>query len=200
MLMVHTALHAEGLALINHYKLRRQHHIKPFACYARDDIFLIESGIGKIHTAAAIAWANATIDADSPVWVNLGMAGHGKHAVGSCLLASCIEDEHSGQQTCLTPLTISAAGRENLLTLDEPADSYPTANMVDMEGSAFARIAHRFTSLELIQSIKVISDNTQNPAQRLKTSEVETLFRPHLDTIEQAFQQLRNTRQAHQPG
>ena len=59
-----------------------------------------------------------------------------------------------------------------------------------MEGSAFISVANRFTSAELIQSIKIISDNAENPAQRLKTGAVETLFVPHLDIIDQVFLQL----------
>jgi len=205
MLMIHTALHAEALALINYYKLKRQLNIKPYACYAGDGVFLIESGIGKIHTASAIAWANATIAAISPVWVNIGMAGHSERAIGSCLLARCIKDKRSDQRACLHPLPTSISDSEDplpasipdsedLLTLDEPEDSYPAGSMVDMEGSAFVSVANRFTSPELIQSIKVISDNTQNPAQRLKTGEVETLFVPHLDIIDQTFQQLSSLR------
>jgi len=194
MLMIHTALHAEALALINYYKLKRQLNIKPYACYAGDGVFLIESGIGKIHTASAIAWANATIAAISPIWVNIGMAGHSERAIGSCLLARCIKDKRSDQRACLHPLPASIPDSEDLLTLDEPEDSYPAGSMVDMEGSAFVSVANRFTSPELIQSIKVISDNTQNPAQRLKTGEVETLFVPHLDIIDQTFQQLGSLR------
>jgi len=192
--MIHTALHAEALALINYYKLKRQLNIKPYACYAGDGVFLIESGIGKIHTASAIAWANATIAAISPIWVNIGMAGHSERAIGSCLLARCIKDKRSDQRACLHPLPASIPDSEDLLTLDEPEDSYPAGSMVDMEGSAFVSVANRFTSPELIQSIKVISDNTQNPAQRLKTGEVETLFVPHLDIIDQTFQQLSSLR------
>ena len=194
MLMIHTALHAEALALINHYKLKRQHHFKPFACYASDSIFLIESGIGKLHTAAAISWATASINIDTPAWLNVGMAGHLSHAVGACFLVRHVTDERNGQQLTAGQLLSDSIGREDLLTVDGPVDHYPIDGMVDMEGSAFFQTARRFTPLEFIQSVKVISDNRQNPAQRLKTHAVEALFSPHIGLIDQIIRQLQSLR------
>jgi hypothetical protein len=79
---------------------------------------------------------------------------------------------------------------DNLLTVDSPDFSYPDNAMVDMEASGFLTAACRFTRPELIHSLKVISDNRQNPPIRMKPKAVEDLFNPHMATIQQYMERL----------
>lgn len=183
MIIFHTALHAEARALIRHFRLKRQHAVHAFACFRNDDYFLIESGIGKINTAAAVAWSQAHLDTLNPVMINIGMAGHKDKTIGDLYIAHRIEDKTSGHRVYPAMTGRLNLLSDNLLTLDHPCTDYPQDIMLDMEASAFFHTASRFTTLELIQSIKVISDNQENPARRMKDKEVEALISPHLLAI-----------------
>ena len=195
MLIIHTALHAEARALIEFLGLKRQHDIRQFACFAADRVFLIESGIGKTDTATAVGWAGAYLQTQQPLWLNVGMAGHVDIEVGCLRLAHRIEDQASGQRFYPPQLLHPVPASDNLITVEQPAHEYPPDAMVDMEASAFIRSASRFSSIELVQSVKVISDNLQHPPNRMKAAEVEALMSPHMIQIDRIAQQLLELRE-----
>ena len=203
MLLIHTALHAEARAIIAHFNLKRQHKERAFAYYANADIHLVESGTGKTNAATSVGWLSARISAENPVWLNIGMAGHANHDIGMLKLAHHIEDQAKGHHWNPPILTNTHPASDNLLTVDSPDSSYPDNAMVDMEASGFLTAACRFTRIELIHSLKVISDNRQNPPVRMKPKAVEILFEPHLTEIQQYMEQLlelRRTLVHTQPG
>ena len=190
MLLIQTALHAEARALITHFKLKRQHDEHAFACFSAGDVYLVESGTGKTNSATAVGWLSAKISAENPVWLNIGMAGHANYDVGTLLLADHIEDQIKGHQWNPVMPNKTHPASDRLLTVDSPDFSYPDNAMVDMEASGFFTAACRFTQPEFIHSMKVISDNRQNPPVRMKPKDVETLFTPHLLEIEQFAEEL----------
>ncbi len=194
MLIIHTALHGEARAFIRHFALKRQHDINAFACFQKDDTFLIESGIGKINTASAIGWVCGTLNISSPVILNIGMAGHALYSIGECYLANRIEDHATGHRYYPPQLADTSFNGHCLLTLDRPTKSYPGKCMVDMEASAFIQAATRFTTIELCQSIKAISDNRAKPARLMKDREVESLLAPHAKAIMCLADELRQYR------
>lgn len=194
MLIIHTALHGEARTFIRHFALKRRHSISVFACFQRDNIFLVESGIGKINTASAIGWACGVLNISNPVILNIGMAGHAHYSIGECYLASRIEDHATGHRYYPPQLADTSPDSHCLLTLDRPAEDYPEKCMIDMEASAFIRTATRFTTLELCQSIKVISDNAAQPARLMKDREVESLLTPHAETVMRLADELRQYR------
>ena len=203
MLLIHTALHAEARALIAHFNLKRRHDEHAFACFYHDDIHLVESGTGKTNAATSVGWLSAKISVENPVWLNIGMAGHANHDIGELRLAHHIEDQTKGHHWNPPLLTNTHPASDNLLTVDSPEPGYPDNAMVDMEASGFLTAACRFTRLELIHSLKVISDNRQNPPIRMKPKAVESLFNPHMAAMHQYMEQLLELRRtlAHtQPG
>jgi nucleoside phosphorylase len=181
MLLIHCALHAEARPFIQHLQLKRRHDIKNYACFCSDDVTLIESGTGKLNAAAATAWLGAISAAEYPVCINIGIAGHADRQLGCLVACQRIEDAASGKRWYPPRLAKNLPQGENLLTLDQPADSYPPDAAVDMEASGFMVAATRFSTLELIHSLKVISDNRDNPPGRMKTSQVEQLIAPQLE-------------------
>ena len=190
MLLIHTALHAEARAVIATFNLKRRHQEHSFACFANGDIWLVESGTGKTNAASAVGWLSAIASADNPVWLNIGMAGHARHDVGTLWLAHRIEDQVKEHRWYPPMLVKNLPMSENLLTVEQPVSDYPDDAMVDMEASGFFTAASRFTCLELIQSLKVISDNRQHPPTRMKSKNIEALFEPHMATTEQFSQKL----------
>lgn len=190
MIIFHTALHAEAHALIQYFSLKREHHIHMFPCFRNAEYFLIESGIGKLNTAAAIAWYSAYLNADNPVYFNIGIAGHGSKPVGHACIAHCVEDQATRYRIYPAQISNPAIDSDNVLTVDHPGDDYPDNSVIDMEASAFFHTANRFTTLELIQSLKVISDNQKYPANQIRNKNIKALIAPHLTYVENLIQKL----------
>jgi len=59
-----------------------------------------------------------------------------------------------------------------------------------MESSAFYETAVRFSSGELIQCLKVISDNRLSPAENIQPKQVSSLIAAHVSTIETILTEL----------
>jgi hypothetical protein len=59
-----------------------------------------------------------------------------------------------------------------------------------MEAAAFYETAIRFSSSELIQCIKIISDNKSNPTEQIKAAQVSHWIQDALPVIEEYAQQL----------
>ena len=190
MLLIQTALHAEARAIIDYYGLKREHREHAFACFTADNVCLVESGTGKTNAATAVGWLSARVAAKSPVWLNIGMAGHAEHPVGELLLVHRVEDESLGHRWYPPILVSNPPGTDSLMTLNSATQTYPCDLMVDMEASGFFTAASRFTSMELIHSLKIISDNRQHPPTRMKPARVEALISPHMQTIDHYGRQL----------
>ena len=80
-----------------------------------------------------------------------------------------------------------------LMTRDRAADDYPDDTLVDMEASAFLGIATRYASSELVQVLKVVSDNREKPHAQVAADQVESLISaclPVADATTAALNQL----------
>lgn len=171
------ALPAEAKPLIAHYRLKRLQSEHGFPVYQGAQVSLIVSGVGKVNSAAATAYLQAINHFQKDrIWVNAGIAGHARQAVGQLLLAHQVEDQASGR-SWYPPLVIKPEiNTEKLLTLDRPSDDYPASAMVDMEASGFIITAQRFSSSELVHCLKVISDNAEQPVGGLNAKRVQELM------------------------
>lgn len=188
MLIIHTALHAEAKSLISELSLKRRHDISEFSCFENEDIFLIESGIGRVAAATAVGWCHATMSAansnHSPLaWLNVGIAGHASAELGSLYIANKITDDATGKNFYPSQLDKLDIARTALKSFDQPSTDYKDDFLVDMEASAFFSAANRFSSIELIQCMKIVSDNAAHPAERMTEKQVEQLLQPHTASI-----------------
>ncbi len=125
---------------------------------------LVLSGVGKANAAAAVGWlAGRTGSASPSAWLNFGIAGQGDAAPGTAFRAGRITDAATGRSwypPVVWPRREDRFATAELLTIDMPSSSYPaTGEMIDMEGAGFIAAARRFVGGELIQLVKVISDN-----------------------------------------
>jgi adenosylhomocysteine nucleosidase len=179
------ALPAEAKPIVTRFGLTRAQPDLGFPLYRREQVTLALTGPGKINAAAATALLGALDNRrQEAVWVNLGVAGHAERPIGDVLLASRVTDAASGKvwQPSLPEIPPCPAG--SLLTRDRPDLSYEHEGMVDMEASGFFPIACRFSSVELVQVLKVVSDNRGNPARSLGTKQVRALMGEVLETLE----------------
>jgi hypothetical protein len=171
------ALPAEAKSIASRLGLARVQPDRGFAHYRGGAVSLLVTGPGKINAAAGTAFLGALGDRrHEAVWVNLGVAGHAERSVGAVLLANRVTDASSGQVWYPNLLQVPPCGTDSLLTLERPDASYPHAGMVDMEASGFFPTACRFSGIELVQVLKVVSDNRRSPVRGLSGKQVRALM------------------------
>lgn len=163
LLVIVCAHHDEAKSCIEALRLKRINAIHHFPVFANDTIVLIESGAGANNAAAAVGFIAGQLSRISLAWLNLGVAGHARLELGSLVLAHRICDEHRPE--ILYPM----AGRFkhiealSLRSYSQPHLDYQGNEAYDMEGWGFFNAAQRFSPLEWIHSLKIISDNADNP-------------------------------------
>ena len=184
------ALQAEAQPLITHFGLRCEPPMGMFRIYRSDSMALVISGVGKSLSAAATGylcgcshgWRNAP-------WINVGVAGHRDADVGELIVANKIIDQ-STAQSWYPPQLVSSVVNSTLITVDEPEEIYREGAAYDMEAAGFFPSATRCSSSELVQSIKVISDNPHQSIASVNARFIEKLITNNLSKIEQFINRL----------
>lgn len=196
--MIHfiCALKSEAQLLIEHFALNHLQGSQPYHIYLSKTkhISLTLSGVGKLAAAAATAYTFSKLACQyDDIWLNLGIAGHKEHELGEIYVCNRIEDAGS-QKKWFPQITYDTEiNREKLLTLDQPSTDYIDC-LFDMEASGFVATASKFSRLEFIQSFKIISDNSMHPASNMSGNHVQSLIKPHIDSINIVTNQLANIR------
>lgn len=184
MLIWVAALHCEARPVIDYYRLKKSHAKNPFDIYRGDEMTCIVSGIGKVASAAACAWLAGTArETASLAWINLGCAGAALHEIGAAFSIDKITDADSGQSYYPAPVAPSSLPFSPCLTLSRPGENYREDTLFDMEASGFVSSAMRFSSAELIQAIKVVSDNRQYQTGKNRNA-VSELVAGHIEAID----------------
>lgn len=188
---IFVALPCEAKPLIEHFKLKKELSITAFSIYRNSHLTLTVTGIGKSAMAAGVAYSLALFPSPAlPVLLNIGIAGHGTHALGSVFAADKIVDQDSGRSYYPQLVARPACSTLTVTTVSRPQPDYPSASLYEMEATAFYETATHFSSSELIQCIKVISDNKHNPTVQIKPAQVSLWIQGALPIIEEYAQQL----------
>jgi adenosylhomocysteine nucleosidase len=191
-IFIYAALPCEAKPLVEHFNLKKATAIQPFAVYFNQDICLTVTGLGKSAMAAGVAYTQALFAAtEHPVLLNIGIAGHKDHAVGSLFLIDKITDVDS-LKSYYPPLVFTPpCPTANIQTVSRPQLSYDLQHhLCDMEASAFYETAVRFSTGELIHCLKVISDNELSPADNIQPKQVASLIAVHITKIESLLTEL----------
>lgn len=140
----------------------------PFPCFEGhsegNGLRLVVSGIGKFAAATAVGHLSArtSLQRDA-AWLNVGVGGHRDLALGETRLANKVAEAASGR-TWFPPRAFRSPCRSvPVLTVDEPETGYRTDDIYDMEAAGFFSAATRYSTAELVQSLKVVSDNAEAP-------------------------------------
>jgi len=186
------ALPCEAKPLIEHFKLKKDLSVSAFTIYRNTDITLTVTGVGKTAMAAGVAYTLALFPAmNLPALLNIGIAGHHSHGLGTAYVIEKISDQETGRsyypQLVVTPPCLTHA----LVTVAQAQADYESNAIYEMEASAFYEIAMRLCSSELIQCIKVISDNKDNPSTQIKPAQVSRWVSDILPLIEKFSEQIR---------
>ena len=184
------ALSCEAKPLIDFYRLSKQssgaypHFYKAAQHDRAYAINLVVSGIGTINMAAACGWIGAHTSKQRTAWLNIGTAGHATLALGEIAQVQRSMQLHA-ERAYYPPRVAKWLGQGcSLLSYNAPCVQYPAEQAVDMEASALFAIATRFTSAELVQSLKVISDNEQSGIENLNANRISELVAPHVSQID----------------
>ena len=184
------ALQAEARPIIETLDLVQDRPAGIFPVYCNGDLSLVVSGIGRIHCAAAVTHLfHRTAQRVDQAWLNIGIAGHQQVPIGSVLLASRIT-EHASGRSWYPPYVLDVKLlRSPLVTVDKPERCYPDCCAYDMEAAGFYQIACRCSTAELVQSLKIISDNPGSDLD-LAVDEISLLIADQMSAIESAVRQL----------
>ena len=191
--MIHltVALPAEARPLMRHFGLKAVQPPGPFPVYRGDDIDLVVTGPGRTAAAAATGWlAGLSGDTAEAGWLNVGVAGHHHARPGTAFLVHRIEDAATGRRWYPPQLLTLDCASLGLVTVDRPETNYPGDTLYDMEAAAFFDTATRFSTAELVQVIKTVSDNRAEPTGQVTARRVQALVGAAVAVIEQAVGQL----------
>lgn len=178
-------MHCEAKPVIDFYHLKKSHEDNAFDLYRGDNMACIVSGIGKLASAAATAWIAARYDsAASIAWMNLGIAGAATDQPGAIFALNQVIDADTGQRYYPAPGANSTLPGRACLTLSQASDDYHENTLFDMEASGYLYSALRFSSAELAQSIKIVSDNHSHQTGKNR-SLVSALIHQQIELIDQ---------------
>lgn len=169
--------------MIDYYRLKKSADDNAFDLYRGDAMCCIVSGIGKLASAEACAWIAARYHHQpSLAWINLGIAGAGEHEIGSLFSLHQVIDADDGRRYYPVPVSADDLAGSACMTLGRPGDDYRDDYLFDMEASGFMHASLRFSSAELVKSLKVVSDN-----RHLQTGnnrhQVSLLIQRHIDDL-----------------
>ncbi|MGZ5050511.1 MAG: hypothetical protein ACXWF8_05565 [Methylobacter sp.] len=190
-IFIYTALPCEAKPLVEHFDLKKSAAIQPFAVYSNRDMCLTVTGLGKSAMAAGVAYSQALFPGSDPILVNIGIAGHKNHALGGLFLIDKITDADSARNYYPPLIFTPPCPTANLRTVSKPQAVYDPHSLCDMEASAFYETATRFSSGELIQCLKVISDNETSPAANIQPKHVESMIAARMMEIETVLAELK---------
>lgn len=196
-IFVFCALTCEAKPLIHAWKLKKiAHPPMPFALYASAERVVVISGIGKVAMAGAVAFAMAWFRVERlPVLMNLGIAGHRHADLGTLFLAHKVTD-HETNRSFYPQLPFDApCTTHTVKTHGKPCTDYEEDVLVEMEAAGFYEIAVKFSSSELIQVIKIISDNAASPIAGINESSVTASVTSQVSTVDALIKQLMSIRQ-----
>lgn len=170
-----TALPAESRPLIEQFQLRLR-KTRGLRCYYGESVYLVETGIGKLKSASAVAavlQSNDLIDA----LINVGIAG-GAAELGSRFIAGTVVDNASGEAWhphLPSTRVLKDTPTSIVHTLDKPSADYQADVVFDMEASGVFTAASKYLDNSRIQCLKTISDNHTSDFSKLKKEDVSDL-------------------------
>lgn len=193
MLTIVVALHCEASPVISKYKLKKVTDVHHYQFYKNNEINLVISGVGKAASAGATGYCHAINGSPShSAWLNIGMAGHVGFDLGSGFLVNKIHDNSTRQTWSPSIIFDPTCITDKLLTVDRPDSKYQFEGGVDMEAAGYYVTASRFTTSELVQCYKVVSDNQHSPVKKISTKEATKLIKEKMEDIDFLIEQLLN--------
>lgn len=197
MIYLVVALAAEARPLISHLQLEKLDEMEPLTVYRRTDLALIVGGVGQESMASAVpALAQAISADDMAIWLNIGVVGHRTHEIGTVVLARKVVEGDTGTAYSLIPPDDVHMHIGEIRTVTHVETRYDSDAVYDMEAAAFCQGTAGLTSAELVQVLKVVSDNRRTGTLCVSARQVQGLIEDSLPKIDLLLSSLH--RQARQ--
>jgi nucleoside phosphorylase len=177
------ALPAEARPLIRRFGLARVQG-GVFPVWRTEGVSLVVSGVGQLAAESATTHLAGEGHPEGAAWLNVGIGGHRDLPLGALVLAHKVADGAGGNAWFLEPLPEPPCATATVKTVGRAETCYPEDTVYEMEAAGFCKAATRFARPELIQVVKVISDNRAAPSERLTADRVEELIEGRIETIE----------------
>ena len=186
-----SALNCEAKPWVDYFGLKKQCDA-PFRLYSKEgiDVEIAISGIGSLAMATAVGWIGA-LTARPRIWLNLGVAGHATLPIGAiCRVHSAINAADLSKY--FPPLVAKWRGENSAIAcVNAPSNSYVEDAMIDMESYAFFKAASLFSASEVVQAIKVVSDNQEQGFEELNAAKISALMLPHVEQVNKYISALK---------
>jgi len=191
------ALPCEAKPLVDYFGLKRRMDHPAFPVYEKATTTLTVSGIGKTAAAAAVAYTQILFgNSKNSVWLNVGIAGYHLPAISQIFVAHKIVDRESGNRWYPPLLYQHACMSAEVATVARPETEYAQEILYDMEASGFYPTAQRFSTSELIQCLKIVSDHNLISRKQINSKQVSLLVKAKIETIENTTNQLMHMAQS----
>lgn len=188
------ALGCEAKPLLGEFDFAAAGGVGGMPVYHNGRDWLVVAGVGKVAAAAATGFLAAKAGASDCVWLNVGIAGSGELAVGSCAAAHRVQDADSGESWYPTFVSSVPVPTLPLTTCSAPQTDYSRSGMFDMEAGGFVPAALRFSTGEWVHVFKVISDNDADAARAISAKGVAALIAAGLPLLRQWSEELRQAK------
>lgn len=184
------ALKAEATPLINHLEMKRFQPIGPLPLYQASGVDLVVSGPGRSSVESGVAYLHEIAPPGSnPVWVNIGICGHGSLDVGELLLADKVI-EQNGDCWHLNTAFRTPLNSGPLSCVIAPQAEYEPQMAYDMESSGFIAALTSIASPDDLHIIKIVSDNPQCGHEKISGKGVRALITQQLDQISELIMRV----------
>ena len=175
------AMKREALPLINYWDLKE--NSKKFYSNKKKKINLIISGIGKKRAENATIYLAEKTNNNS-FFLNIGIAGHKNYKLGEIILISKITDNKTKYSWYPSLLWKTKIKKTPLITVGFPKIRYTTNFLYDMEASGFFKGAREFVGPEMVQCIKIISDNKKSSILNISSNKIKNWILSKIDIID----------------
>ncbi|KAF3982021.1 MAG: 5'-methylthioadenosine/S-adenosylhomocysteine nucleosidase [Methylococcales symbiont of Hymedesmia sp. n. MRB-2018] len=190
-IFIFVALTCEAKPLIQFFDLKKDSSVHLFSIYKNQNMVLTVTGVGKVAMASAMAYSLALFNLClKPVVLNIGIAGHKTEETGGLYRAMKIIDGDTNNVHYPPIVSKNTTETSVLITVSKPAKQYKADLLYDMEGSAFYQTAIRFSSSELVQCIKIVSDNERSPIECINAKRVFQWVNDQMQAIDKEINAL----------
>ena len=166
------AMKGEATALIKYWDLKPSNISKKIFLNKEKKINLLISGIGKNNAEEGTIFLAEKTKKNS-FFLNIGIAGHRDFKLGEIFLVSKVTDNKTNYNWYPTMLWKTKIQKAPLITVRFPKLRYATNALYDMEASGFFKGARKYVGPEMVQSIKIISDNKKSSILHISSNKIE---------------------------
>lgn len=186
MLHLLIATHTEAKPLIDNFKLKKK-KFDEFSIYwsKNKNISLTITGIGKVNSASSVSYTASIFNFEkNNIWLNIGICGHKHFKIGDIFLVNKTID-FASTKVWFPSINIDTKIKQaSCMTLDKIKTKYENI-LFDMELSGIQQSALKFSSIEFVHSLKIVSDNEKVSQRCLNSKDIPKLIFNRMEEIEQ---------------